>query len=103
MSVDSTPASDQARLRLRQVHRAASELRRGVPVVLRGDTSLLVLAAETAGADGLLGLEAIAGAPPGLIVAPARAAAILRAPMPAGAAPVAVTLPDLIGNLEVYH
>jgi GTP cyclohydrolase II len=103
MSVDSTPASDQARLRLRQVHRAASELRRGVPVVLRGDTSLLVLAAETAGADGLLELEAIAGTPPVLIVAPARAAAILRAPMPADAAAVAVTLPDLIGNVEVYQ
>ena len=38
---------------LRQVHRAASELRRGVPVLLEGAEPLLLLAAETAGAESL--------------------------------------------------
>jgi GTP cyclohydrolase II len=103
MSVDSAGIGYQARLRLRQVHRAASELRRGVPVVLRGDTTLLVLAAETAGADGLAELEAISGSRPVLILAPARAAAILRMPMSADAAAIAVTLPDAILNIEVYQ
>jgi GTP cyclohydrolase II len=38
-----------------------------------------------------------------LILAPARAAAILRTPMSADAAAVAVTLPDAILNMEVYQ
>ena len=90
------------RARLRQVHRAASELRRGVPVVIGGAAPLLVLAAETAGADALTEFEAIAGARPMLILAPARAAAILRSPMPADAGAVAVELPDSLYRIEVY-
>ncbi|HBK09034.1 MAG TPA: GTP cyclohydrolase II [Acetobacteraceae bacterium] len=90
------------RARLRQVHRAAAELRRGVPVVLGGETPLLVLAAETAGADALAEFEAIAGARPILILAPARAAAILRSPMPADTGAVAVALPDALYRIEVY-
>ncbi len=90
------------RARLRQVHRAASELRRGVPVVLDGETPLLVLAAETAGADALAEFEAIAQTRPVLVLAPARAAAILRSPMPAGAGAVAVALPDSLYRIEVY-
>ncbi len=101
---DSFPRTgDEARMRLRQVHRAASDLRRGVPVVLGGHTSLLILAAETAGVDSLTELETIAGAYPVLILAPARAAAILRAPMAADAAAVAVALPELIRDIEVYQ
>ena len=96
-------AADQARLRLRQVHRAASDLRRGVPVVLGGNRCLLILAAETAGPDGLAELEAIAGTAAVLVLAPARAAAILRAPMSADAAAVAVALPAAIATIEVFQ
>jgi GTP cyclohydrolase II len=103
MSDEQDLASGPARLRLRQVHRAASDLRRGVPVLLGGETKLLILAAETAGVDGLAELEAIAGSHPVLILAPARAAAILRAPMAADAAPVGVTVPDSVRTIEVYR
>src|ERR1700722_1886395 len=103
MSVDPAGSGGQARLGLGRVHRAAPDPRRGVPVVLAGDVPLLILAAETAGADGLSELEAISGNYPVLILAPARAAAILRAPMSANAAAVAVTLPDHIRKVEVYQ
>ena len=108
MSMNSMPTSpiaavDPARLRLRQVHRAASELRRGVPVVIEGEASLMVLAAETAGADSLAELQAIAGTAAVLVLAPARAAAILRTPMSADTTTVAVSLPSLIGTIDVYQ
>lgn len=103
MSADPAVTGDPVRLRLRRVHRAASDLRRGVPVVLGGDAPLLILAAETAGADGLLELEAISGSDLVLILASARAAAILRAPMSADAAAVAVTLPASFRKVEVYQ
>lgn len=97
-------ARDQVRLRLRQVHRAASDLRRGVPVRLEGDdTALLILAAETTGPDGLAELEEIAGAAAVLILAPARAAAILRAPMSADAAAAAVSLPAVSATIGIYQ
>jgi GTP cyclohydrolase II len=103
MSPNPAVSDDQARLRLRQVHRAASDLRRGVPVLLGSDAPLLILAAETAGVDALAELEAIAGVRPVLILAPARAAAILRAPMSADAAAVAVELPDSLARIDVYQ
>ncbi|HEX3573118.1 MAG TPA: GTP cyclohydrolase II, partial [Rhodopila sp.] len=103
MQTEPTPHADQTRMRLRQVHRAASELRRGVPVVLGDAAPLLVLAAETAGADALAELEAIAGARPVLILAPARAAAILRTPMSAEIAAVAVELPDSLYKREIFQ
>jgi GTP cyclohydrolase II len=103
MPVDSVAMSNQARLRLRQVHRAASDLRRGVPVVLRSDAPLVILAAETAGADGFAELTAMSGSRPVLILAATRAAAILRAPMSADAAAVAVALPDSFQNIEIYQ
>ena len=88
--------------RLRQVHRAASELRRGVPVILAGDTPLLILAAETAGPDALAEFESIARVRPVLILAPTRASAILRSPMPAGVSAMAVAVPDALYRIEVY-
>ena len=103
MSPETLPLADSARSRLRQVHRAASELRRGIPVVLAGDTTLLILAAETAGVDALHELVELSGVRPVLILAPARAAAILRAPMSAEAAAVAVGLPDALLDIEVYQ
>jgi GTP cyclohydrolase II len=103
MSADPAVTGDPVRLRLRQVHRAASDLRRGVPVVLGGDAPLLILAAETAGADGLVELASTSGTDIVLILAPARAAAILRAPMSAEAAAVAVTLPASFQKIEIYQ
>src|ERR1700733_5919986 len=102
MSADPAVTGDPVRLRLRQVHRAASDLRRGVPVVLGGDAPLLILAAETAGADGLVELETISGSDLVLILAPPRAAAILRAPMSADSAAVAVALPASLREVEGY-
>ena len=67
-----------ATLQVRAVHRAAAELRRGTPVLLRGSSPLVVLAAETAGAAGLADMEALAGSEPVLLLAPIRAAAVLQ-------------------------
>ena len=72
---------DPVALRLRAIHRAASEQRRGTPVLLEGDAPLVALAAETAGARGLSDLAALAAAPPVLLLSPVRAAAILRRPV----------------------
>jgi GTP cyclohydrolase II len=90
-------------LRLRQIHRGASDLRRGVPVILSGPSPLLIMAAETAGADGLDELENVSGSEIILILAPARAAAILRAPMPAQRDAVAVALPPSLRKIGVFQ
>ena len=80
----SLPQGDPAVLRLRAVHRAMAELRRGTPVVLRGEAGQsVVLAAETAGARGLAEMAAVAGAAPVLLLSPLRAAALLRRPVAA--------------------
>ena len=72
---------DAAALALRAVHRAASDLRRGTPVLLRSSDHVLVIAAaETVGARGLAELAAAAKAPPVLLLAPARAAALAGVP-----------------------
>jgi GTP cyclohydrolase II len=79
-----TPA-DATALALRAVHRAASELRRGTPVLIRGagtEGALLVAAAETVGARGLAEIAAGAPAAPVLLLAPVRAAAVLHRPVP---------------------
>jgi GTP cyclohydrolase II len=79
-------------LRLRAVHRAAAELRRGTPVILTGKTALVLLAAETAGPRGLAELSALAAEPPVLLLAPVRAAAILHRPLEQGTPAVALRL-----------
>ena len=57
------PASDTPRA----VHRAIGELRRGAPVLFEGAHPLVVIAAETASAEGLADAAAVAGeASPGL-------------------------------------
>jgi GTP cyclohydrolase II len=99
--VGSTETED--RLRLRLIHRAASELRRGVPVILGGDAPLVLLAAETASPASLIELEALIGVPPLLLLAPARAAAILRAPMPLEAEAVAVSVPKDLAEIDMYQ
>jgi GTP cyclohydrolase II len=84
--------SDPDALRLRAVHRAAAELRRGTPVLLTGDEPLVLLAAETAGPGGLVELAALAAEPPVLLLAPVRAAAVLHRPLEQGLAVVALHL-----------
>src|SRR5271168_1248961 len=64
--------------RLRAVHRAVSELRRGTPVLLAGAEPLALLAVETVSARGVAELAALAAEPPVTLLAPARAAAVLR-------------------------
>jgi GTP cyclohydrolase II len=77
---------DQAAiLRIRAVHRAASDIKRGTPVVIEGgarggagdQSGLVVLPAETAGARGLADFAAIAAEPGLLLVGALRASAIL--------------------------
>src|SRR5690242_12174909 len=78
--------------RLRTIHRAAADLRRGAPVLLTGDAPLIVLAAETAGPHGLAEFTELAAEPPVLLLAPVRAAAVLHRPMEPGAPAVALHL-----------
>jgi GTP cyclohydrolase II len=80
--------------RMRAVHRAATDLRRGIPVLLGADAPLLLLAAETAGPAGLEEFSRLTAALPVLLLAPTRAAAVLRRPVgQAGGPPVALALP----------
>ncbi|HUN40680.1 MAG TPA: GTP cyclohydrolase II [Acetobacteraceae bacterium] len=89
------PDAAQAVVRLRRVHRAASDLRRGIPVVLTGEDAMIaVLAAESAGADNVAELTALAAEPLLLLLAPTRAAAALRRPVAHGEAAVAVHVPE---------
>ncbi|MCA3282941.1 MAG: GTP cyclohydrolase II [Roseomonas sp.] len=76
------PAVDPRRLAMRGVHRAISELRRGTPVlIVQQETALLVGAAETLGAAGLADIGGAALGAPALLLAPMRAAALLRRPV----------------------
>jgi GTP cyclohydrolase II len=87
-------AADADVLRLRTVHRAAADLRRGTPVLLTGEAPLIVLAAETAGPRGLAELAMLAAQAPVLLLAPMRAAAVLHRPVEPGSAVVALSLGD---------
>jgi GTP cyclohydrolase II len=89
-------AATVAGLRLRAVHRAAAELRRGVPVLLGGREPLVVMAAETAGAAGLAEFAALAGGPTVLLLAPVRAAAVLRRPVEPDLAALALQVGPLL-------
>ena len=89
-STDRPIATEAELIRLRAIHRAAGELRRGTPVVLRGAEPLLAVAAETAGAAGLADMAALAAGPPVLLLAPVRAAAVLRQDMDGGPPAIAV-------------
>ena len=95
-------APDMART-LRRVHRAASDLRRGVPVALEGETPLLLLAAETAGVSSLTEFLALSTAPPVLLLAPVRGAAALRRPTDPAVAVVAARLPAELANPEALR
>ena len=91
-----------AALRLRSVHRAIAELRRGTPVLLREapgahlpGAHLVMLTAETAGTGGLAELTAGAAGPAALLLSSVRAASLLRRPVEPGAI-LALRTPDLL-------
>ncbi|CAH2601391.1 GTP cyclohydrolase-2 [Rhodovastum atsumiense] len=83
-------------LRLRGVHRATADLRRGTPVLLEAAPDLVLLTAETAGARGLGEFQALAGGPAMLLLAPVRAAAVLHRPVPPNTAALALRLPEAL-------
>jgi GTP cyclohydrolase II len=68
-----------ALVRIRAVHRAASDIKRGTPVVISGGSGLVILPAETAGAQGLADYAALAAEPGLLLLGAVRAAAIMGA------------------------
>ena len=89
---DDAPAAapDAGARALRAVHRAASELRRGTPVLLSGPEGALILAAaETVSALSLAEMARGAHAAPVLLLAPVRAAAVLQRPVPQSVQPAA--------------
>jgi len=101
---DPPAALDPAAARLRGVHRASSDLRRGAPVLLTGagagEGAVVALSAET-GSSGLPDFLALSDGPPVLVLAAARAAGLLHRPLEQ-AEPVSLRLgptllvPDLL-------
>ncbi len=65
-------------MRLRGVHRAAAEFKRGTPVLLEGADELLAVPAETVGAAGLAEFLELPAEAPLLLLAPVRAADMLH-------------------------
>ncbi len=92
-TLDPVKPTDAETLTLRQIHRAASELRRGVPVVLRGEATLCLLAAETASPQAIAELTSLGADAPVLLLAPIRAAAAIRQSVDVGASVTAVRMP----------
>ncbi|HTQ70049.1 MAG TPA: GTP cyclohydrolase II, partial [Acidocella sp.] len=64
--------------RTRAVHRAIAEARRGVPVVLAARHPLIIVPAETVGAEGLRLIDTLSNGPAMLLLSPSRAAAVLQ-------------------------
>ncbi len=88
----------------RAVQRAVAELRRGTPVLLRGSgVTLAVVSAETAGARGIAELAELAAGPPILLLAPVRAAAILRRPVKPDLPAVGLAVPKALFSPAVLH
>lgn len=68
--------------RTRAVHRAIADSRRGVPVVLAARKPLILAPAETVGAEGLRLIDLLSDGPASLLLAPSRAAALLKQGVP---------------------
>ncbi len=83
-------------LRLRNLHRAVADLRRGTPVLLNGEAPLILVAAETAGPRSLAELAALSSQPPVLLLAAIRGAAVLHQPIEAGKSVMALRLDDTL-------
>ena len=94
---------NEARLSLRQVHRAASDLKRGVPVVLGGAEPLVILAAETADPSGFREFQALTRDPALLLLSPARAAAVAPGPVDMRAVATALGLSAACDVLPIYQ
>jgi len=99
----SAAMADPAVLRLRAVHRAAADLRRGTPVLLRAAQDLVLLGAETAGARGLAEFRHIAEGEPLLLLAAARAAAVLHRPVMPLHPALALRLPEALFAPACLH
>jgi GTP cyclohydrolase II len=78
--------------RTRAVHRAIAEARRGVPVVLAARRPLIVAPAETVGAEGLHLIDTLSAGQASLLLAPSRAAAVIKRDWPEHDAVVALKL-----------
>ena len=100
---DTPPLPDGQALRMRGVHRAAAELKRGTPVILGGDSPLVIAAAETVGAAGLAEFAALAARPPVLLLAPVRAAAVLQRPTEPSSAAIALQAGAALMQPEVLR
>jgi GTP cyclohydrolase II len=81
-------------LRLRNLHRAVADLRRGTPVLLSGEAPLILVAAETAGPRSLAELATLSARPAVLLLAALRGAAVLHQPVEPGKSVVALRLDD---------
>src|SRR5215212_876923 len=93
---DTSPVvADSATQRLRQIHRAASELRRGVPLVVEHERAapLVVLAAEIASPGAIEELTELGAGEPLLLLAPVRAAAVMAQPIDERVPAVSIALP----------
>jgi GTP cyclohydrolase II len=89
--------------RLREVHRAVSELRRGTPVLLTGEHPLAVLAVETVSKRGIEELASLGAEPPAMLLAPARAAAILGRRASPRVQAVAIQITDSLADPELLR
>jgi GTP cyclohydrolase II len=96
-------ATDTLTRTLRRVHRAASDLRRGVPVLLEGETPLLLLAAETAGVESLAELLCLGATPPVILFASVRGAAVLRQAGEGDTGVIAAVLPEELANPDALR
>lgn len=69
--------TDTQAIRLKSVHRAIADLRRGASLLVRSDVeSYLIIAAEQVSIDGLKTLAALAESTPALLITPRRAKAL---------------------------
>jgi GTP cyclohydrolase II len=78
--------------RTRAVHRAIAEARRGVPVVLAARHPLIIVPAETVGAEGLRLIDMLSTGQAMLLLSPSRAAAVLQHEVVDKAPAIALTL-----------
>ncbi len=78
--------------RTRAVHRAIAEARRGVPVILAARRPLIIAPAETVGAEGLRLIDLLSNGQATLLLAPSRAAAVLRHDIPDESPAIALKL-----------
>lgn len=91
-SIDQTQGASLGTPRTRAVHRAIAEARRGVPVVLAARHPLIIVPAETVGAEGLRLIDMLSNGHATLLLAPARAAAVLQHDVPETAPAIALKL-----------